>query len=406
MRAIFSRIPAHRRVCSPPSSPHSSFSINPPFLNATQPPTTRIANTATSRPGQYISALSSSRLFPTSASICIIVKQGLNESTGGVSGTSPQVASEATTAAPQQPEQVAHRRRPPAYPHISLQYALSLFLCVCVGGGGSCSSSGPFITPLRPLKPGPPPYSLYFPRPSPPRSLSCVVYLRMTPHWCGSHCSTSTGACPFYRRKSLPDGRAQYSATLSAAHDLRCPSPVSASSTSRTIASTASPPSTSFIIHQPLHDSDDAPRDPPLGGENVQRSTPAAMRSSRVSVPCIAPKAAAAAALSHRSPSRCRNSRTSLPCGPMGVGRPVHDGHDLAGVRPHPPQQRVCLSQVRKARSAEPRCRLPSSAPPGFLRYAREALGTPALAASVRAYTGRGRSPRCDADPMPHQPVP
>ncbi|EIW54294.1 uncharacterized protein TRAVEDRAFT_84217, partial [Trametes versicolor FP-101664 SS1] len=80
------------------SSQLASFSIQPPFVNSTQPPSTTrtIANTPPPVPrwAVWLNALWFSGLILSlsSASVGIMVKQWLNEYSSGVSGTSRPVA--------------------------------------------------------------------------------------------------------------------------------------------------------------------------------------------------------------------------------------------------------------------------------------------------------------------------
>ncbi|OJT02862.1 hypothetical protein TRAPUB_6592 [Trametes pubescens] len=76
------------------SSQLASFSVNPPFVNSTQPPSTGGARTSTPPPVPYWAVWLNTLWFSglilslTSASIGIMVKQWLNEYGSGVSGTS------------------------------------------------------------------------------------------------------------------------------------------------------------------------------------------------------------------------------------------------------------------------------------------------------------------------------
>ncbi|KAL1936945.1 hypothetical protein VTO73DRAFT_3591, partial [Trametes versicolor] len=80
------------------SSQLASFSIHPPFVNSTQPPSTTRANASTAPPvprwAIWLNTLWFSGLILSlsSASVGIMVKQWLNEYSSGVSGTSRPVA--------------------------------------------------------------------------------------------------------------------------------------------------------------------------------------------------------------------------------------------------------------------------------------------------------------------------
>ncbi|EIW54284.1 uncharacterized protein TRAVEDRAFT_101014, partial [Trametes versicolor FP-101664 SS1] len=80
------------------SSQLDSFSINPPFVNSTQPSNSSLTNANTPPPAPrwavWLNALWFSGLILslTSASVGIMVKQWLNEYGSGVSGTSRPIA--------------------------------------------------------------------------------------------------------------------------------------------------------------------------------------------------------------------------------------------------------------------------------------------------------------------------